>query len=498
MIFSSLTLLATASLTTAALEWGNCSTSIIPLAGPKLQCAELSVPLNYSDPNSKNISVGLSRVQASDSSKRIGSLIINPGGPGVAANTLLAGQALGYPLFSKNLSSVFDLIGLDPRGIGLSTPIECDADLWNKRSTSFPSSQDEYDEMNATNTALWESCLNKTDELLYNVDTRSVAQDLELIRQALDDGPLNFLGISYGSVIAQTYARLYPTSFRTIAMDGIVDHNSSATTLFFTEAQTYESSLHRFASWCNSTNTTTCPLSGKDVLSIFNQTVANATAKALPAPGCDDTNLTSGGCRPNITGGEILFTVQTLLSFKDPQPLVTAGWPGLASILYSASQGNGTAMAKAYASQFLATSNTSSVFAGQAVSCLDFDIGIKSYSDLKYRVGLGSYVAPYTKGASQTWLTQTRCIGFPGGARYPQTDMSVNSTHGILLTQSKWDPSTSYAWAENVRSGIRNCSLVLRNGDGHTSIFLNGETTAVIDDYLVSAELPAQNLVVQT
>ena len=170
-----------ARLTSAALEWGKCP-SDVPLASPALQCAQLKVPLNWTESNGETITLGLTRVQANDTANRIGSLVINPGGPGVPASTLIAGQALGFTLFSNALSERFDIVGMDPRGVGISTSVFCDPGLWNKRVSYFPTTEAEYETMVDHNTAVWSSCLNMTGPLLYNVDTLSVTRDLEALR----------------------------------------------------------------------------------------------------------------------------------------------------------------------------------------------------------------------------------------------------------------------------------------------------------------------------
>lgn len=442
--------------------------------------------------------IGLTRVQANDTANRLGSLVINPGGPGQAASTLIAGQALGFPLFSEALSSQFDIVGLDPRGVGLSTPVFCDPDLWNMRMTNFPTSEDEYNTMVKHNQAVWQSCLDMTGPLLYNVDTLSVARDLEALRKALGEDKLNFLGISYASQIGQTYAGLYPDSYRAIALDAIVYHNQSDTDLFVTEASTYENVFGIFAKWCN--NSTDCALRGQDVEDIFSQLVKNATSKAIPAPGCSTSTNSTPFCYQNVTGEEILFVTQSLLLFKAPFPPESTGWAGLSEILALAAQGNGTALSLAYAAQYLATNNQSSIFSGQATSCLDFTQTIADFSDLQYRLTLGSVVAPLTRGASQTYTTQTTCIGFGHVPTNPQTDMSVhnNDSTAILLAQSKYDPSCSLVWAENARNVIDNNTLALRDGDGHTSYFLHGDLAGIIDSYLVNLTVPKQNTIVKT
>lgn len=500
MLAKLLILSAAAATASAAIQWRSCPD---PLDAPGLQCAELSVPLNWTDTKGKSIAVGLTRLKAKDTANRIGSLVFNPGGPAQPASLLLAGQALGESLFAQNITDVFDIIGFDPRGVGpIGTPITCDPEIFNNRVTYYPTGEDEYKELMSANEAAWSNCAKLTGPLLFNVDTRSMAHDLEALRVALGDGVLNFLGVSYGTMLAQTYARMYPGNFRAIAMDAVIDHNSTATAEFLDEAQAFESSLHRFADWCNSTNTTVCPLSGRDVLAIYNETVSNAFVSPLAAPGCEGTTIgASGGCFPNITGAEIISTTQSLLLYKAPKMNVTVGWPGLAGALALASQGNGTAMAHAYADSNLATSNTSQVFAASTIPCLDFNIDISSHSDVEHRLNLGSVMTPITRGLSFKWSQQAHCIGFPRNATNPQDDMTVDNVTPMLITQSMWDPNAAYVWAEQARNQIKNNTLVLRQGDGHTSAFLdggNGQTAEVIGKYFVTGQTPAQNLVVST
>lgn len=521
------TLLAHAS---AAIQWRNCTsndTAIIgiPLNETRIQCAELSVPLEWSNLSGQNITLGLTRLPAQTTGNRIGSLFVNPGGPGVPTSELIGAQALGFKFFSDSITDAFDLIGMDGRGFGLSTGIQCDPDIWNQRVTRFPSSQDEFDTMISIQTRIWESCYNMSGSLLYNIDTKSVTQDMEAVRIALDDGPLNFLGISYGTVIAQTYAQLYPNNYRTIAMDGIVDHTSSATNLFFTAAQTLESVVNQFAIWCNATNTTACPLTGRNVLSIWNTTVTSALTTPIPAPGCTGTpdSLLNGSCYSNVTATEFLSVMRDALRFKSPDEPLTPGWPAVAKLLALAAEGNATAISQTYAKSYLARSKYSSAtFAAVAIPCLDFNNALADYDDVRYRLELGSYIAPLTRGASHTWAEQMQCLGFGHRPTYPQQNMDVpwsynpspitffngsmeaqlpgneTTSTAVLLVQSKYDPSCNYLWAESVRAGIDNATLLLRDGAGHTSYVLHGEASDAIDAYLLNLTLPAPAAVVAT
>jgi pimeloyl-ACP methyl ester carboxylesterase len=244
----------------SGLSWANRSTS----DPPGLQCTTLKVPLNCAALSQGNVILAIARLKALDPSKRIGSLFWNPGGPGGAAIPWVEGQASGIPYFTQNLMTRFDLIGMDPHGIGSSTPVKCDLDIWNERVSYFPSTEAEYEAMVSHNKRLGESCLNLTGPLLGLMDTVSVVRDMEAVRIALDDGPLNFLGISYPSQLGTQYAELYPDSFRTMALDGNLDHSQSEVANAVIESSTYELVFTRFAKWCS--ETTSCDLYGQDVL----------------------------------------------------------------------------------------------------------------------------------------------------------------------------------------------------------------------------------------
>lgn len=240
----------------AGLIWGNCSAS----DPPGLQCAQLKVPLNWAEPHGEKTTFGLSRLKALDPANRIGSLLFNPGGPRNAASDWVEGQARGAPFFTEALMSRFDLIGMDPRGIGTSTPIKCDPASWNGRVSYFPT-EEEFAAMVAHNKAFGESCLKLTGPLLGYIDTTSVAHDLEAVCLALGEGKMNYLGISYGSQLGTQYAELYPDNIRVMALDGNLDHSQSEVANHVIEASTYELVFKRFAEWCS--DTSACTLSGR-------------------------------------------------------------------------------------------------------------------------------------------------------------------------------------------------------------------------------------------
>lgn len=472
----------------SSLLWANC-TSPNP---PGLQCSQLEVPLNWTDPSAGNVTLGLIRLLATDPANRIGSLLINNGGPGALPSILVEGQAEGAPIFDSSITSHFDIVALEPRGMGISSPISCDPDIWNERVSSFPTNEQEFQALKAHNKALGESCLNRTGPLVGLMDTESVARDMEAIRVALDDGKLNYLGLSYGSLIGSQYAQLYPDNIRVMALDGIVDHSQSETTTVVTETSTYQATFEKFVIWCSETKS--CPLYRTDIPLLLARLLDTASKKPIPAPAC----VKSGACRDNVTAGELVINMQGLLLFQNANPLFQLpGWNDLAQALLEASRGNATTLSSPIVTDPSTSGSLSAdSFAASAVQCLDWThTSANSLDKIKYKELLGSVVAPDVRGASQSWTIQVSCVGWPLPATNPPKRLNIQNKVPILLINAFYDPSTSYVWANGLLEQYANATLLSRNGAGHTSYLLGGDTTKAINAYLVNGTVPAPDTV---
>ncbi|KAK5703116.1 hypothetical protein LTR97_004065 [Elasticomyces elasticus] len=469
----------------SAVLWTDCSTTY----GPGFTCANYSVPVDWRNPSSEHIVLGMNRYQSNATSRNGGkkNLFVNYGGPGIITTQTLPLTLVG---FSDEITSEFDLIALDPRGIGSSSPLQCDVDLWNKRISLFPNTEADFDRLVHHNEAFGRSCLEKSGKLLYHMDTQSVARDFEAIRIALGDEPINFLGLSYGSQIAYQYAQLFPHNIRTLVGDGILDHTESESSLLASEAQTYEDSFNRFAAWAGMSNESA--LVGQDVAALVDQLVSKANHSPIPVgsgPGHFD----------DITGDEILFNLQGVLISKTAG--IGPGWPAVSQILALAATGNGTGLASlAPAAAKGDVQGNSVLFGGLAVNCADWpSITSTKVSDLLYKQQLTENWAPHTRGRTQSYTAQTRCIGWPAPVvNTHQQQIEVHTQTPVLLVQSLHDPECSYTWAVNVQAQILSATLLTRDGDGHTSYFLGGETTAAMNAYLVNLTVPVPNTVLES
>jgi len=464
----------------ATLDWRACP---FPDAPAELQCASIQVPVDYAHPHGPTTTVTVNRLPATGTHP-VGSLFFDPGGPGGSGTELVYAESLGLNFFSASTRENFDLIGLDPRGVGLSSPIRCDPALLNQQVSLFPTDEAGFRRLVARNQALGRSCRQLTGPLFEHVDTVSVARDLEALRQALGEGKLNYLGLSYGSQLGSTYAELFPTRIRTLALDGALAHSLSPATLFNDESRAYEDSLNRFIDWC--AQTTSCALHGRDVGRLFDSLVAAADRTPIPAPTC----VQQGGCRPSVTGEDIRLNAQSLLLFKTPIPFIAdEGWNDLALALQQAEAGDASALAVP-----IATEPSGSALNGSAIAieCLDWPTPIRTLSDLRRLQRLGQTAAPRLGGASQSWTLLTGCIGWPAPVANPPRPIVVRNAPRILITNSTHDPSTAYPWALQLHRDLPSSVLVTRDGDGHTSYLTHGtsRTRAAIDRYLVSGRTP--------
>ena len=139
------------------IQWHDCG----PEQPPNLQCGELSVPLDWDHPHGARITLGFNRLPAQDSTHRVGSLIVNPGGPGGAGSQVVAVEAGGGHLWNPALHERFDMIGMDPRGVGTSTPVQCDPDVYNQPVSLFPTTEAQFDQLASWARAFGQSCLER-------------------------------------------------------------------------------------------------------------------------------------------------------------------------------------------------------------------------------------------------------------------------------------------------------------------------------------------------
>ncbi|MEZ0075026.1 alpha/beta fold hydrolase [Planotetraspora sp. GP83] len=448
----------------AAIAWAACPED------PAVECGTLAVPIDWARPGGPTVDLALARRKATDPAARIGSLLINPGGPG-GSGVLFA--FLGNHYFSEEITRRFDLVGFDPRGVARSHPVVCSIDVLSQAPNPIMKSQSEFDGWLTYDQRLRDDCRSRTGPLYDHVDTLSVVRDLDAIRAALGEDKLSYYGISYGTLIGQQYAEQFPRRVRALALDSNMDHSLGTTAFLATEAATVQDSFDEFVAWCDRDES--CALHGKDVRKVWAGLLARAERGELPSP--DDPSVP-------LTALDLIGTA--FRKFYEPS------WADLANLLNALDTGAPVpAELSAMTTRRNAATEDVAEFPSQ-VFCEDYRLPIRDYREYAAHLRLAARVAPDMRFSPLAFGLTPFCLGqtrIPN----PQHALRVHGSAPLLLGNSVHDPATAYSWAVDAARQIgREGVLLTYEGWGH-GIYGHGECTrGAIDRYLVSLTLPAR------
>lgn len=460
---------ATAATPPAPIAWQPCES---PYGEGDFECGTLTVPVNWQDPDGTTVDLALARHRATDPGRRIGSLLLNPGGPGQSGVNL----ALSAPFsFSPDLAARFDFVGFDPRGIGGSDEMHCAGDkVTARRAALNPTDEASFQTLRQANRALADNCREVSGPLADHMDTASVARDMDAIRAALGERRISYWGGSYGTLIGQQYAELFPHRVRAMVLDSNMDHSRGTWGILRTRTETLEASFGLFADWCE--RTPSCLLYGKDVRELFTTYYAAAeegrlvyTLSNRPFP----TSTLRGLAYSYMYDPDdwsMFALVLSYLSVVDEPPTTTAG----------------TASA--------AAADDPVAFTYDPVLCQDFDLDVRSYATMaRYETELAR-IAPLTRVASLSWSYMTSCQNWTDRVANPQHPLRVDGTPPILLTNSKYDVATPHAWAANAARQIgREARLLTYDGVGHITYWRSPCMREATDAYLTTLTTPARD-----
>jgi pimeloyl-ACP methyl ester carboxylesterase len=452
-----------------------------PLSDPAVQCTRLTVPLDYADPGGDTIRVGVLRKPATSSQDRIGSLLVNPGGPGVAGLSTAASVADA----NEELAARFDFVGFDPRGVGSSEPtIECLTD----KETDAERAEDSELDTSAAGTQQTEQqakdyaakCAQRTEhgeKMLANIGTRDVVKDMDVLRSALGDDKLTYVGYSYGTRIGSAYAEAFPKNVRALVLDGADDPTQSQIDSTVAQGAGFQKAFEDFVDWCVERDD--CAL-GRDA------GAAQGNFQDLIRPLADRPIDVEG--RPLSFEDATTGVVQALYS----QEL----WENLNTGLNELRQQQGQAL-MFLADLYLERNSQDGTYtttqdAFTAIHCVD-DPRVTDPSQIKDMNVRYDAAAPFLDDGEPPGSARDACAFWP----VPETSRphvpKVSGLPPVLVISTTNDPATPYQAGVALAKALRG-GLLTYEATQHT-VFLQGD--ACVDKagatYLIDLKLPKKD-----
>ena len=435
------------------------------------RCSTLRVPLDYAKPAGRTIGLKV-KLRAADDAPTRRLLFVNPGGPGGSAFEYSGGFAAES---SKKLRAAFGIVGMDPRGVGTSRPVECftkpqlDTFLDVDRTPDTPA---EIANLRTSFTDLGRSCIeNSGAGLLDHMSTEESARDLDIARAVLGQEKLEYFGASYGTELGATYAHLFPDRTGQMVLDGGFDSSLDVQDQALDQAKGFETELRRFLTYCAKLEQ--CPL-GHDAKRA-RQRVVDLLDQTDKKPLESD-----GGVRP-ATEAAATRGIAFALYDRDT-------WPVLVVAFSRATFDDGTALrqlADKYDQRNKDGYDNNSTVAYHAVRCLDFPraVAYKSVPSLEKDF---TKVAPVF-GPSMAWST-AECKTWPAVASHPQGPVTAKGVDSIIVVGTTHDPATPYAWSKSLVRQLGSARLVTREGDGHTGYHEDNHCiNEVVDAHLLGS-----------
>ena len=440
-------------------------------------CAKVKVPLDYDNPGGETIEIAVKKRAASEDS--VGSLFVNPGGPGGSGIELVE-SAGSY--FSKNLTSSYDVVGFDPRGVGASTAVDCltDAELDAERAGANDPATPSAAATQERAQKMGEACASKTSPvgLLDHIDTISAAKDLDILRAVDGQQALTYLGFSYGTYLGATYAELFPANTGRLVLDGAVDPSLSLGDRASGQAQGFETALRTYVQQCQSGQAVqegqSCPLTGDADAGVQQVRTLISSADQTPLK-TSDPNVTVDGSTIRSVVRRFLYTSEywSFLTYALDQA-ITQKDGSYIQVLYGKVTAGGSAPTF------------------YAVNCLDIPVqGDMTSWEKEYQQILQS--SP-TFGAS-LGNQDARCQAWGHNGTRKPAPIHAKGAAPILVVGTTGDPATPYAWSQTLADQLESGRLLTWEGNGHTAYGRAGACVQkAVDTYLISGTVPKEGL----
>ncbi|MCM4083152.1 alpha/beta fold hydrolase [Paractinoplanes hotanensis] len=457
------------------------------------ECATVRLPLDYRKPKGPTTEIAVLRVKARNQAKRVGSLFVNPGGPGGSSTSF----ALAAPEFlSDSLLERFDVVGVDPRGIGASEQVKCfpsvraQTEVLGLMNVPFPVTAAEERNYVAGSKMLGRACSTTGKPLTAFSSTAEVARDMEVVRRAVGDKKLTYLGFSYGSALGQYYANMFPDRFRALVVDGVLNPDAWVGNPGQILDQRLRSgdgaykALIEILKRCDKAGEKKCVFAAGDPVKRFAQVADRLKTKPVEFPD-------GAGGTIKVTYAIFIGAVLGTLYSTDAGAGVTQLAAEVAAVQAGGSPAallkrvNATKAARAYDFPY-----DNGFEAGSTVICTDGRHPARAES-WPAAVDRREHQAPYF-GRSWGWV-DSQCAGQTWTVRDPNAytgPFTKRTTNKFLIVGNYWDPATNYQGAVSSRRLAPNASLLSSNNWGHTAYGSGVCATTAIDTYLLTGKAP--------
>ncbi|NGN62657.1 alpha/beta hydrolase [Streptomyces sp. A7024] len=457
-----------------------------PAYAKRLQCGSVKAPRIYASPGRGDVEIHMVRLPKTGDGERPGSLVLNFGGPGESGMEGLREMGAKF----ATLNQRYDLVAHDPRGVGASAPVECaqpdEADLEGFEETDrTPDNPTEAEVLAAVNGTLNEACRRSAGRLLPWVGTVASTRDLDVLRAALGDKKLNYLGFSYGTFLGANYLHKFPGNAGRVVLDGVENPTQTPREELESQAKAFDHAMDDFLADCAQRGARQCPL-GTDPKEAKEGLEALFTAldgKTLPtdAGGLDQDVFVNAMKNAMYSKGDgwpaLRRAFGALLDDDDGAPLAALG---------GATPGNGLRTADGGAGE-QAADNSDDAF--RAINCRDTS---KRYGPKDYTAALADFTKASPLFGKLVANELLQCTDWPVAGDNDPHRVDAEGAPKALLVATVNDPATPYPGGVALAKALGNDSVELTyTGDGHGAYVTNSRCVhSKVEDFLFDGKLP--------